>query len=126
MDFVQLGMYKNKNGQVDTQRVMQMVRLAHPDALYEDEDIHSDLQRDENDILWQDAGPIPVPQEWEMHDIHLGVMEKEMNSMKWKQKAQADPAWAQRWLQHRMGHVSLRFGSMPQQTPMVQSETAPA
>ena len=111
LEFVQLGMYKTSDGQVDTKRVMEMVRLAHPDVLYEEEDIHTNLQRDENDILWQEDTPIPIPQAWEMHDVHLDVMEAEMNTIKWKQKAQTNPQWAGRWIQHREFHVQLRVGA---------------
>ena len=111
LEFVQMGMYKNEAGQVDTPRVMEMVRMAHPDVIYEEEDIHADLQRDENDILWQEGAPIPLPQQWEMHDIHLDVMEAEMNTIKWKQKAQSNPQWGARWIQHRDIHVQLRLGA---------------
>lgn len=117
MNFLQMGMYRNKNGQVDTGRIMEMVRMAHPDVLYEEEDVHVDLQRDENDILWQDGGPVPIPQEWELHDTHLDEMDKEMNTLKWKQKAQQNPQWAQRWIQHRMIHMQFRLGGNPTAPP---------
>lgn len=107
MDFVQLGMYRKEGGGVDTKRVMEMIRTAHPDVLYEDEDRHEALQRDENDILWDPQQPIPVPQEWERHDIHLPELEEEMNTVKWKQQAQAQPEWGQRWVAHRELHIQL-------------------
>ncbi len=112
LEFVQMGMYRTESGQVDTQRVMQMVRLAHPDVIYEEEDLHANLQRDENDILWQEGTPIPIPQSWEMHDTHLDEMDAEMNTLKWKEKAQSNPQWAARWIQHRQMHVQLRIGAM--------------
>jgi hypothetical protein len=105
MEFVQLGMYRKEGGGVDTNRVMEMVRVAHPDVMYEEEDRHKDLAQDENDMLWDPQAPPPVPQEWEMHNIHLDELELEMNTIKWKQQVQKDPAFGQKWIAHREGHL---------------------
>ena len=47
-----------------------------------------------------------------MHDTHLDEMDAEMNTLKWKEKAQSNPQWAARWIQHRQMHVQLRIGAM--------------
>jgi hypothetical protein len=112
MEFVQLGMYRKEGGGVDTKRVMEMIRQAHPDVLYEDEDRHVSLQQDENDILWDANQPIPIPQEWERHDIHLPELEEEMNMVKWKTQAQANPEWARRWIAHRELHIQIWMRSL--------------
>jgi len=87
---------------------MDMIRTAHPDAIYEDEDRHAELQRDENDILWDARQSIPIPQEWHQHDIHLDELEDEMSHLKWMKQAQADPEWARRWIAHRELHIALK------------------
>jgi len=108
LEFVQVGLYRKEGGGVDTERVMEMIRLAHPDVLYAEEDLHADLQRDENDVLWDGRQGVPLPQEWEMHNTHLDELEAEMNTIKWKKQAQAEPEWAKRWLQHREMHLQFK------------------
>jgi len=125
MEFVQIGLYRKEGGEVDTKRIMDMIRTAHPDVLYEDEDRHADLARDENDILWDAAQPIPRPQEWEMHSVHLDEHEEEMTSIKWKQQAQADESWAKRWLAHRELHIQFRLRSISRNQVAAQN-AAPA
>ena len=108
LEFVQVGMYRKEDGTVDTPRIMDMIRTAHPDAIYEDEDRHAELQRDENDILWDARQSIPIPQEWHQHDIHLDELEDEMSNLKWMKQTQADPEWGRRWIAHRELHIALK------------------
>ena len=101
----QIGAFKKPDGNFDTERFFDMLRVATPDVMYEEHDIHAEAARDENDMLTEQSGMMPIPQSWERHDIHLDEHEKVMLTMQWKRRAQQDPDWARGWLAHRMLHV---------------------
>jgi|2_EtaG_2_1085320.scaffolds.fasta_scaffold01169_4 hypothetical protein len=111
LDMANMGLFKDERGQVDTNRIMEMLRHAIPDVLYEQTDQHETLARDENDALWEGRAT-PAPQRWERHDIHLDTIEEDMNSMKWKERALKEPKWAQNWINHAEGHIQLFAASM--------------
>jgi hypothetical protein len=113
LDMANMGLFKDERGQVDTSRIMEMLRHAIPDVLYEESDQHENLARDENDALWE-GRPAPPPQRWERHDVHLDTHEEELNSMKWKERALQDSQWAQAWINHVEGHIQLFAASMGQ------------
>ena len=116
LDMANMGLFKDDRGQIDTGRIMEMLRHAIPDVLYEEQDQHENLARDENDSLWEGSQTTPA-QRWERHDIHLDTHQEEMNTLKWKERAVADPQWSQAWINHIEGHIQLfsaALGQLPQ------------
>jgi hypothetical protein len=102
MDMMQLGMFRDPSTkQIDDKRVMEMIRHAIPDVIYDQEDKHENLARAENDMLWQ-TGQAPQPQPWEDASVHLRVLQDDMNTMQWKQRALQDEQWASGWIEHYM------------------------
>lgn len=108
----ELGLFRNAGGQFDSERFLQMLRTATPDVIYEEHDIHAEAARDENDMLEEQSGMMPVPQSWERHDIHLEEHETVMITPQWKRRAQAEPEWARGWLAHRMMHVQYMSNAL--------------
>ena len=113
LDMANMGLFKDEKGQVDTSRIMDMLRHAIPDVLYEETDRHENLARDENDAMWEGQQVVP-PQRWEQHLVHLDTHEEEMNSMKWKEQAATDERWGQNWINHLEGHIQTFAASQPQ------------
>jgi len=130
LEFIRVGAFRDmKTGQIDTPKVMEVMRHAIPGILFEEAiDKHSALQRDENDALYDPAAPFPMPQEWEDHVLHLDNIEDEMNSMAWKKRAHEDQMIEQRFVMHREMHLRLLSGAsqpQPGATPEVGAGAPP-
>jgi len=128
MDMLQIGMFRDPTTkQIDDKRVMEMIRHAIPDVLYDQEDKHENLARAENDLLWQ-GQRIGTPQPWEDPSIHLRTHRDDMNTMQWKQRAAQDEEWATNWMEHDMLTEQAFQASLlpPQVDPATQGGSAQA
>lgn len=89
MEMFRIGMFRKPDGTFDTEGAFELLQYAIPGSIYERDNQHRAMQREENDTMWRlldqppDRVMIPAPQPWHKHSIHIAELEDEMNTREW-------------------------------------------
>ena len=114
MEAFQIGGIRNKQGQPDSNRFMELMQFAIPGSQYDEANQHREIARQENDLMWemlQTQEFVVIPAEpWDRHDLHLEEHEQQMNTVRWKVAAATVPGFRQAW----EGHWEMTVQAMAQ------------